>query len=126
MNKDSKKYYSELKLFFPVHGKIERQMFSDIRFRLEELNENIEKISYEQICEELGTPQEIVSGYFCDTDTEYLVKRLRFTQYIRRCIFILIAAIIIIAGVYGYHLHKLYLEISEKDTPTYLIETIEE
>ena len=126
MNKDSKKYYSELKLFFPVHGKIERQMFSDIRFRLEELNENIEKISYEQICEELGSPQEIVSGYFCDTDTEYLVKRLRFTQYIRRCVLILITAIIIIAGVYCYHLYKLYLEISEKEMPTYFIETIAE
>lgn len=126
MNKDSKKYYSELKLFFPVHGKIERQMFSDIRFRLEELNENMENISYEQICEELGSPQEIVSGYFCDTDTEYLVKRLRFTQYIRRCVLILITAIIIIAGVYCYHLYKLYLEISEKEMPTYFIETIAE
>lgn len=124
MNKDSKKYYRDLKLFLPVHGKKEKHLFSDVHTRLEELNGNVENISYEQICEELGAPQEIASGYFCDTDTEYLVKKLRFTQYIRRVSAVLIIAIIIVMGIYSYYLHKLYLEVKE-DIPVYYIETIE-
>lgn len=125
MNKDSKKYYRDLRLFLPVRGKKEKHLFSEIHMRLEELNENTEDISYEQICEEFGTPQEIVSGYFCDTDAEYLVKKLRFTQYIRRVSIALIIAIFVVMSVYSYYLHKLYLEVSEKDVPTYYIETIE-
>lgn len=125
MNKDSKKYIRDLKLFLPIHSKKEKQLFSDIKSRLEELTADSPEVTYEQICDELGAPQEVVSEYFFNSDTEYLVKKLRFTQYIRRVFLIVVIAILIVTGVRSYYLHQLYLECTEKDIPTYCIETIE-
>lgn len=125
MNKDSKKYIRDLKLFLPIHSKKEKQLFSDIKSRLEELTADSLEVTYEQICDELGAPQEVVSEYFFNSDTEYLVKKLRFTQYIRRVFLIVVIAILIVTGVRSYYLHQLYLECTEKDIPTYYIETIE-
>lgn len=125
MNKDSKNYIHDLKLFLPVHGKKEKQLFADIKSRLEELNKDSSDITYEQICDELGTPQEVVSEYFFNSDTDYLVKKLRFAKYIRRVCIVIIIAILIVTGVRSYYLHQLYLEVSEKNVPTYYIETIE-
>lgn len=125
MNKDSKKYIRDLKLFLPIHSKKEKQLFSDIKSRLEELTADSPEVTYEQICDELGAPQEVVSEYFFNSDTEYLVKKLRFTQYIRRVFLIVVIAILIVTGVRSYYLHQLYLECTEKDIPTYYIETIE-
>ena len=125
MNKDSKKYIRDLKLFLPIHSKKEKQLFSDIKSRLEELTADSPEVTYEQICDELGAPQEVVSEYFFNSDTEYLVKKLRFTQYIRCVFLIVVIAILIVTGVRSYYLHQLYLECTEKDIPTYYIETIE-
>lgn len=125
MNKYSKNYIRNLKLFLPVHGKKEKQLFSDIKSRLEELSTDSPEITYEQICDKLGTPQEVVSEYFFNSDTDYLVKKLRFAKYIRRVCIAIIIAILIVTGVESYYLQQLYLEVSEKNVPTYYIETIE-
>lgn len=125
MNKDSKKYIRDLKLFLPVHGKKEKQLFSDIKSRLEELNADSPKITYDQICDKLGAPQEVVSEYFFNSNTEYLVEKLRSTQYIRRAFIAIIIAILVVTSIRSYYLQQLYLEGTEKNIPTYYIETIE-
>lgn len=126
INKDSKNYIRDLKLFLPVHEKKEKQLFSDIKSRLEELNKDSPEITYEQICDELGAPQEVVSEYFFNSDTDYLVKKLRFAKYIRRVCIAIIIAILIVTGIKSYYLQQLYLQISaEEATPTYFIETID-
>ena len=80
MNKASKKYYKNLKIFLPIHGKIEKQLFNNIFLRLSELNNTNPDITYEEICIELGSPQEIVAEYFYNTDTTYLSQMLRYSH----------------------------------------------
>ncbi len=126
MNKDSRKYYHDLKLFLPIHGTKEKHLFMNFKLRLQELNESAADITYEQICEKLGTPQEVVSEYFFNSDAEYLAKRLRFTGYVRKIFISILIALMIIVSVRSYYLHLLYEEIHEEnESPTYIIETIE-
>ncbi len=125
MNKVQKKYMKDLKLFLPIHGKNEKKLFANIQIRLNDLSENTPSLTYEQICEELGTPAEIVSEYFYNSDVHYLSNKLRISQYIRRFLIILCIAIVIISSVRYYYLQKLYIESSTQNTPTYFIETID-
>lgn len=115
----------DLKLFLPIHGKNEKKLFANIQIRLNDLSENTPSLTYEQICEELGTPAEIVSEYFYNSDVHYLSNKLRISQYIRRFLIILCIAIVIISSVRYYYLQKLYIESSTQNTPTYFIETID-
>ncbi len=124
MNKDSRHYYRDLRLFLPIHGTKEKRLFNAILSRLKELNVSIPDITYPQICEKLGSPQEVVSEYLFNNDTEYLVKKLRFTGYIRKICISIILALLIIVAMNAYSLHQA-LEAVKNDIVTYSIESIE-
>lgn len=124
MNKDSRKYYRDLKLFLPIHGKKEKHLFNGILSRLEELNISTPDITYTQICENLGTPLEVVSEYFFNSDTEYLVKKLRFTGYICKIFISIILTLLIIMAMNAYSLYQA-LEAVKNDVVTHSIEYIE-
>ncbi len=110
MNKDSKRYFSNLKLFIPIRGKNEQHLLENIKFRLDELNESNPHVKYEQICQELGVPQEVSSEYLYNMDTEYLVKRLRVSGYIRKAFIAFLIALVITVSVRSLYLYRLYQE----------------
>ena len=110
MNKDSKRYFSNLKLFIPIRGKNEQHLLENIKFHLDELNESNPHVKYEQICQELGAPQEVSSEYLYNMDTEYLVKRLRVSGYIRKAFIAFLIALVITVSVRSLYLYRLYQE----------------
>lgn len=124
MNKSCKKYYNDLKLLLPLRGKKEKQLFKDITLRLTELNDTNLAISYEDICTAIGTPQEIVSEYYCNTDVNYLSKNLKFSQYLRNAFLVFIITLLILSGIRIHYLNKAYELIGETNI-THEIETIE-
>lgn len=113
MNKAAKKYYRNLKLLMPIHGKHEKQLLNDIRLRLFELSETSSHLTYEQICKEMGNPQEFVAEYFSNSDSEYIIRKLRVSRYIRSLIICAIVVLLVITGIRSYYLHKLYLEVQD-------------
>lgn len=86
MNKASKKYCKDIKLFLPLYGEEEKNLLNSIAIRLSELNDTNIHITYDEICDKLGTPQEIVSEYITNMETDYISKKLRFAQYIKNAI----------------------------------------
>lgn len=110
MSKSAKKYYNNLKLLLPVNGKNEKRLLKDIQSRLAELSEESTSCSYEQICDELGDPSDIVINYYNDIDAEYLIKKLRFTKFIKGIAICIIIAISVLTLLDSFYLHKLYLE----------------
>lgn len=124
MNKASKKYYKNLKIFLPIHGKIEKQLFNNIFLRLSELNNTNPNITYEEICIELGFPQEIVAEYFYNTDTTYLSQMLRYSHYLRNTFIGFIIILLILSGIRIHYLNQAYETINETNI-THEVETIE-
>ena len=112
MNKASKKYYKNLKIFLPIHGKIEKQLFNNIFLRLSELNNTNPDITYEEICIELGSPQEIVAEYFYNTDTTYLSQMLRYSHYLRNAFIGFIIILLILSGIRIHYLNQAYETIN--------------
>lgn len=123
MNKASKKYYKNLKIFLPIHGKIEKQLFNNIFLRLSELNNTNPNITYEEICIELGSPQEIVAEYFYNTDTTYLSQMLRYSHYLRNTFIGFIIILLILSGIRIHYLNQAYETINETNV-THEVETI--
>ena len=124
MNKASKKYYKDLKLFLSIHGKLEKQLLQDIFIRLSEININTPDISYEELCIKLGSPQEIVGDYFYNADATYLSRRIRYSQHLRNAFIGFIIMLLILSGVRVHYLNKAYETIKETNI-THEVEIIE-
>lgn len=124
MNKACKLYLKNLKLFLPIRHKREKQFFKDIQFSLNNLSIANPSISYPEICEELGNPEEVISDYYSNCDSSYLTKNLRISNYIRKLFIAILIALTIVTGVRSFYLHKLYIE-TQKEIPTHYTETIE-
>lgn len=123
MNKDCKKYLGELKTLTPSAGKYEKKFIQNMKEDLIEFSSDNPDVSYVTICEHFGTPQDIIIDYFENVDTTYLIKKLRFSSIIRKCI---ICAILILAltctiktGLY----YKAYHNVQEHSVD-YWTETI--
>lgn len=94
----------------PINGKNEKRLLKDIKSRLAELSKESISCSYEQICNELGDPSDIVIDYYNNIDADYLIKKLRFTKFIKGIAICIIVAISVITLLDSFYLHKLYLE----------------
>lgn len=124
MNKASKKYYKNLKLFLPIHGELEKKLFQDIYIRLSELDNDNSNITYEELCIKLGSPQEIVADYFGTIDAKYLSQKLRYKCYLRSAFIGLIAMLLVLSSVRIHYLNKAYETIKDTNI-THEVETIE-
>lgn len=124
MNKASKKYCKDIKLFLPLYGEEEKNLLNSIAIRLSELNDTNIHITYDEICDKLGTPQEIVSEYITNMETDYISKKLRFAQYIKNAIIVFIIILLILSGIRINYLNKAFKEL-KNDIVTYEQEVIE-
>lgn len=113
MNRIAKKYYNDLKLMMPTRSKQEKRLLQDVKLRLEELNETSSELTYEMICCELGEPKQFVAEYFSNVDSEYIIKNLKISYYVRCLIICIIAAIVITTSIRSFYLHRLYLEVQD-------------
>ena len=124
MNSNSKKYYRDLKSFLPICGKKELNLFGDIKIRLDELSAENSDVSYDELCDRLGSPLEIVTEYYNAADALYLAKRLRFTRYIRNAFIGIIIFIMMLTNIRVYYLQQA-LDAVADEVVTYEQEVIE-
>lgn len=111
MNKDAKRYYKEIKTIIPSRGNYEKRLLKDYKNRILELNGTQLDLSYDDLQQELGNPIEIINEYYESVDTQYLMKRLRTTKILRRCIYcILVLALVSFSVSVGVNI-KLYHDI---------------
>lgn len=93
MNRDSKKYYKDIKAIFPSIGKNEKRLLTSYRDRIIELNEANPDLSYADLTNTLGTPVEIITEYYEGAHIDYLMKRLRTTKLLRNSVYITLLVI---------------------------------
>lgn len=94
MNKNARKYYRNIKAIIPSKGKYERQLLNKHKEQIILLCENNPSISYSEIEQQLGNPQDFIYNYYNDIDIDYLLKRLRTTRLIRNCTYTFFALLL--------------------------------
>ncbi|MCI8337525.1 MAG: hypothetical protein HFH62_02420 [Lachnospiraceae bacterium] len=124
INKDSRKYYKEIRTIIPSRGKYEKRLLKTYEEKISELNENKPEISYEELHNRMGDPTEIINDYYDGVDTAYLIKRLRTTKCIRTGLLTLLIAVLIVAVIYLGVNYKIYYDIVDA-LPVYQEITIE-
>lgn len=123
MNKDCKKYLTELKMLIPSTGKYEKKFIRNMKENLVELSSANTDISYTSICNYFGTPQDIIIDYFENVDTAYLIKRLKFSSIIRKCIICTVLILAITCAIEAGLYYKAYRDVREQAIG-YWVETI--
>lgn len=76
MNKNSKKYYRDIKAVIPSVGKQEKRLIKDYKLRIMELNEINPGITYDELLQNLGSPVNVITEYYEGADTGYIMKKL--------------------------------------------------
>ena len=95
MKKVYKKYISSIEALFPVKGKAEKKYLDNFKINVLDYVEENNVTSMDVLNDEFGTPSEVVNAYFSSVDTEYVVKRVKHSKWLKLSfITILIAALI--------------------------------
>jgi hypothetical protein len=111
INKDSRRYYKEIRTIIPSRGKYEKRLLNIYEEKISELNEYKPDISYEELQKRMGNPTEIINDYYDGVDTAYLIKRLRTTKFIRIGLFTMLITVLIGVIIYLGVNYKIYYDI---------------
>lgn len=114
MTKLCKKYLSDVKTFFPIMGKSEKAYLAKLTESVDDycIEENISTM--EEIYNGFGHPSEVVNTYLTSVDTSYLIRRIRFSKWIKKSIVALVLIALIGVSIYGVNAYKT-LKIFEQD-----------
>ena len=68
LSKGCSTYYKKLKTLIPVKGKYEKQFLSSIFESLEGICSEQPNISYDELCNRIGTPTDLIIEYYENAD----------------------------------------------------------
>ena len=113
MKSAEKQYIASIEALFPIKGKAEKKYINDFRINVLDYCEENHVESIQALNEAFGTPQEVVNGYFSNIDTEYVLKKVRFSKWLKIILSSVLVVIILTGVVYcGVLVHEYisYLE----------------
>ena len=90
MNKICKEYISEIKALFPIKRKPEKEYIKKIAADVADYCEEANVTSKQELYDNYGRPNDVVNNYFATVDTEYVVKEIKTTKFIKSAIAIII------------------------------------
>lgn len=108
MNKICKQYISEVKALFPIMGKNEKKYIEKLRNTVEDYCEEFNVETKDALYENYSTPTQVVQDYFASADTEYLVKKVKFSKFIKITLVVLLALALVGISIYSIVLYHDY------------------
>ena len=103
-----KHYIQNIKVLFPTLGKKERLYIKGFEETIYDYAEDTPISSMEELINEFGTPQDVVSSYIDQADTEYLIKRIRKNTYIKQGLFIIILLFLLFTIYRSFLIYQSY------------------
>ena len=125
LSKGCSTYYKKLKTLIRVKGKYEKQFLSSIFESLEGICSEQPNISYDELCNRIGTPTDLIIEYYENADAEYVIQKLHISSIIRNIVIAILLIAVIVASIELYSFHKLYKQ-AENSIDGYTIEYIQE
>lgn len=80
-------------------GKEEKKYVNKLKLNIESFCEEADITSKQELYENYGKPHEVVSDYYSSVDTDYIIKRIRISKYIKALIIAIIALAIIAMSI---------------------------
>ena len=125
LSKGCTTYYIKLKTLIRVKGKYEKQFLSSIFESLEGICSEQPNISYDELCNRIGTPTDLIIEYYENADAEYVIQKLHISSIIRNIVIAILLIAVIVASIELYSFHKLYKQ-AENSIDGHTIEYIQE
>lgn len=125
MNKICKEYMGEIRTLFPIKKKDEKAYLKKLATDVEDYCEEAKVESKQELYDNYGIPYEVVSNYLSTVDTDYIVKQLRVSKFLRRAIVALLVLAVAATTAYGLYVHHLS-EIAEHNRITIIEDTIDD
>ena len=124
MNKDMKRYFNECKYLFSYFGKKERQFLTKLMDNMEDGNH---KVTYNEIVERLGTPQEIITEYYEQEGIYGLINKAKIVRIFRNVVILFLVICTLFFSYKAYIYQKTYDEVKNSQDGYYeeVIEVIE-
>lgn len=108
MNKISKQYVKNARVFFPSLGKNERNYLRNIESNIEDFCEEVSISSLDELYEKFGTPSEIAQTYYSNLNTDDILKQISKTKWLKRFILSLIIVAFMSSLTYSAYLYSQY------------------
>ena len=89
MNNEIKKYLKEVEKHIPFSSKQKRDFIQLLTNNISELTERYKVITYEDIVENFGNPEEVAHQFISSLDTITLNKKLNTSRYVKRLIIVI-------------------------------------
>lgn len=122
LSKGCSTYYKKLKTLIHVKGKYEKQFLNNIFENLDGICSEQPDISYDELCNRIGTPTDLIIEYYENADAEYVIQKLHISSIIRNIVITILLIAVVVASIELYSFHKLYTQ-AEKSIDGYTIET---
>lgn len=110
MTKEARRYYRKVKTLIPSKGKYEISMLKSIRLRIAGLENSQDDLTYDDFCNIIGAPQDVIYNYYETVDIDYLIERLRTTKIVRRCAYIALVVIIMCSTIVAGYYYSAYIK----------------
>lgn len=123
LSKGCSTYYKKLKTLIPVKGKYEKQFLNNIFVNLEGICSEQPDITYNELCNRIGTPTDLLIEYYENADAEYVIQKLHISFIIRNIVITILLIAVVVASIELYSFHKLYKR-AEDSIDGYVIERI--
>ena len=114
LSKGCSTYYKKLKTLIPVKGKYEKQFLNNIFENLDGICSEQPDISYDELCNRIGTPTDLIIEYYENADAEYVIQKLHISSIIRNIVITILLIAVVVASIELYSFHKLYTQAPEK------------
>ena len=105
-----KQYISEVKTFFPIIGKDERDYISKLKTNVDDFCDEANISTKEELYKQYGMPIDVVHDYYSSADAESIIKRIRLTKYITRAIIVLLFLALVSTSFYCVNLYSEHQE----------------
>ena len=101
MDKVYKKYISSIEALFPIKGKEEKKYLKNFKINVLDYVEENKVTSMDVLNAEFGTPNEVVNAYFTSIDTEYVVKQVKYSKWIKIGLIAILIAVFVGLAIYA-------------------------
>ena len=100
MNNAAKEYCKQISKCLSYSSKLKKKLLPDIELSIEQFIEDNPSVSYEDIVEEFGTPQDMVKAFLETEESSELQQSLSIKRRIICIVAISVAIIAVIIGIY--------------------------
>lgn len=107
-NNICKEYLTAVKSFFPTIGKEEKKYLNNLCLILEDYHEEQPDSTMDDLCQEFGTPIELVANFYYNANPSRLIERINLFANTKKILYAILITIAFIALTYCFYAYKSY------------------